>query len=254
MSPSVTCSSSHTHSSRSKFYLAVGVSALLSTQAFAVAVPIANASFEGPNALGQVALPDIDSWTDTLPPQGNQVTGVYYNYPTLENGSPSPDYHPNMDGNQAAYIFMAPGAGIFQDLAAPAAKFTIGQSYRFTVGIIGDGGDMPDGTTMRISLYYRDALNTMQKVGFTDIVNSHALFPDRVNFRDFTFNIPTVATSDAWANKQIGILFAAQTALGGYYDVDNVRLEAIPEPASAWLLGAGLAMWGGLRRRRHGRA
>ena len=67
---------------------------------------------------------------------------------------------------------------------------------------------------------------------------------------DYSVALPAVQASDAWAGKPIGIMLQITTATAenGGFDIDNVRLEQVPEPSSAVMLGLG-AMLLAVRRR-----
>lgn len=206
---------------------------------------------------------DIAHWNDApnyfapnfTDEQWNQSTGIYYNYPFTQTG-PNPDFHPNMDGSQAAYLFAAPLVELSQTLTDPLAVYTPGVSYKLSLDVIGAGGGMPDGVTLGYALYYFNGGGQRTIFSESSVVMSPAL-DDRTNFTNFSFTSPEVLAGDAWAGRTIGILIYSKTPLtgeesdfnNGYWDVDNVRLQAVPEPGVAgWLVAAG-AGWG-LRRRR----
>jgi hypothetical protein len=66
----------------------------------------------------------------------------------------------------------------------------------------------------------------------------------RGTFKDFTLSY----TADGSSNgKAIGILF---TSTGQQLDLDNVRLNNVPEPGTLILLGSALAGIGMARRRK----
>jgi len=225
----------------------------------AAAVPVLNPSFESPVVPpGFPAYPVIDSWQKTPQPPGvplpggitwEQLTGVFPNTPMG-----APDHIDNMDANQAAYLFSIPGVGIFQDLSA---TYGVGQSYNLTLGVIGGGGGMMNGSTLLLSLYYRDAENNMVTIGGLPIVFSPGAFPTTTHFLDQTLSLPAVQAGDPWAGRNIGVELLATTGVGdGYWDVDNLRLQVVPEPGSLGLMTAGigglLAVW--VRRARRTRS
>ena len=76
----------------------------------------------------------------------------------------------------------------------------------------------------------------MVAVASTTITNSKALFPTNTHLTVFQVRVPAVKSSDAWAGKNIGIQLASTIGLfdnliGGYWDVDNVRLQVFRDPA-----------------------
>ncbi len=174
----------------------------------------------------------------------DQTTGIFF----------GPGVYGNMDGFQAAFILSWPQAGIFQDYEtqdyndpAPShefdATFEIGKSYSLTVGVYGKGFSgfpMTEGSQLGLSLYYRDGGNMITIGAPTIITYSTATFPTSgANLIDYSVNLPTVQAGDAWAGQHIGIRIESVYGVGdGYWDIDNVRLTAVPEPTALSLLGA----------------
>jgi thiamine pyrophosphokinase len=205
----------------------------------AATIYVPNGSFESPET--DFAGPQMDGWQKAPQP-------IWYNDPMfpweqlmgqfLNTSNGAPNHIDNVDGRQAAFLFALPQVGIFQDYntisgtnSTPAgqfnAQFEAGKSYALTVGVLGGGGGMSNGATFQISLYFRDAASNMVTVGATTVTNSKALFPTNTLFTDFQVRIPCVKATDAWAGKRIGIQLASTVGfdlLGGYWDVDNVRL------------------------------
>jgi hypothetical protein len=205
---------------------------------------IPNGSFESPTT-SFVSI-NIDNWQKTPKPADyiegggslwTQLTGIFQNTPTN-----SSDHIDNCDGNQALWLFVVPEVGLFQDYGsvdwndtAPThafnATYEVGKSYHLTVGVIGTGGQMLQGASLQLSLYYRDALSNMVTVAATGITNSSDIFSNNTHLIDFDVNVPIVKPLDAWAGQNIGIQFLStvDTNLqGGYWDLDNVRLIAGP--------------------------
>ncbi len=206
-----------------------------------------NASFESP-ATPFVSL-NFDSWQRTPQPAGwdenasgpwNNLTGIF------KNTSPgSPDHIANCDGNQAAWLFANPGAGIFQDYdsmdwndSQPThafdAKFEVGKSYRLSLGVIGGGYNMPAGSPLEASLYYRDAASNKVIVAAATIIYVPAQFTSRTQLVYFEASTPVVRMEDSWAGKQIGVQLLSTVSpelAGGYWDLDNIRLSSTLAPA-----------------------
>ena len=138
-------------------------------------------------------------------------------------------------------MFDDPGMEISQQLTN---TFEVGQSYQITVGIAGGGYGMPLGTPREIGLYYLDGSGNQVVVGTTTITNNNSLTDGQYisDLPDYVLSIPTVAASNAWAGQQIGVALiqtsTGTTSGGGYWDIDNVRLESVPEPGSLALLAA----------------
>ena len=58
----------------------------------------------------------------------------------------------------------------------------------------------------------------------------------------FQWPLPEVQAGDAWAGHNVGIQLLSAYGTGvGYWDVDNVRLVSVPEPATLGLLALGAA-------------
>jgi hypothetical protein len=81
-------------------------------------------------------------------------------------------------------------------------------------------------------------------VAATNIVFTHALFPTTTHLIDFQAQAPTVQPGDPWAGQQIGVRLRSSLVdtnlVGGYWDLDNVRLHASQAPAlrdAAWADG-----------------
>lgn len=205
-------------------------------------IEVPNGSFESPDT--PFADQRIDSWQDNPKPDWydeamngpwDQLTGVFENTDTS-----NPSHIHNMDGTQAAFLFNVPQAGFFQDYdstdwAHPIpthdfnARFESGKSYRLTVGVIGGGGGMREGASLGIALYYRASSN-MVFVAMTNVAHSLAVFSTTTNFVDIPLTMPAVKPTDAWADQNIGIaIFSTVTPdlIGGYWDLDNVRLAEI---------------------------
>jgi hypothetical protein len=205
-------------------------------------IVIPNGSFESPTAT--FPSPLMDSWQKTAKPtwyddsggfSWSQLTGEFIN--TSPGAS---DHIDNCDGTQAAWMFVVPEVGIFQDYDYPTnhafnATYEIGKSYHLAVGIIGTGGNMQLGATFEFALFYRDAASNMVVVAATSVTNSPTIFSNNTHFIDFNADSTFVKASDLWAGQHIGVRFLStitDTNLeGGYWDLDNVRLTTTRAPA-----------------------
>lgn len=209
----------------------------------AASLSVANPSFESPTTpQGFPAFPVVDDWqkspeAPSYDPNNfggltwDQLSGVFPNTAVGES-----DHIDNVDGDQASYLFSLQGVGFNQELSD---TFQVGQSYGLTVGILG-GGNISDGDQFRIGLYYLDAGSAVS-VASTDVTYSLGSFPDTTHLFDYEANLSTVQGSDAWAGQNIGIELMAISGNGaGYWDLDNVRLTAVPEPSTITLLALGL--------------
>ena len=231
--------------------LAIG---LASGPAQAAGIPVPNGSFESPTPTppSPVAT-DVDFWQDEpqpiwFDPDGfgftwDQTTGAFPNPPEGNPGRIT-----NMDGAQGGYILALPGTGMSQELDA---TYEVGLSYTLTVGMASSSSQpLLEGNTFELSLYYLDALDALVTVASTPITYSITEFPTLTEFVDFTVNLGEVQGGDAWAGENIGIRLLSTSGTGAAWDLDNVRLQAIPEPGTWGLLALGLGA--GLAYQRRG--
>lgn len=237
--------------------------ALLTASASALTagpIPVPNGSFES-----QIAPPAypyittlVDSWQKAPKPAWfdetanniywDQTAGLFQNTP-----AGFPNHIDNLDGNQGLYFLPIPQVALFQDYQTTAwnqstpshafnATYEVGQSYQLTVGVIGGLGGMTAGASLQLSLYYRDGANQPVTVAATPILFTAGSFPSATHFLDFSVTVPEVQAGDAWAGQHIGVQLLSTSGDGaGYWDMDNVRLTAVPEPAAGALLGLGLS-------------
>ncbi len=215
-------------------------------QAGSLYVP--NYSFE--SQVTQFADPRIDSWQK--PPQpgtfDTNVFGAWDNLAGVFANAPSTnaDYIDNADGSQLAFLFAYPQMGFFQDYNSTDwtgnppthafnAKYEAGKSYHLTVGLTTSSEEpLTQGSTLMMSLYYRDISSNIVVVASTIVTYDTNVFTNATHLLDFSVDVPPVQTSNAWAGQNIGILFESivqPQLIGGVWDLDNVRLtEAIDVP------------------------
>jgi hypothetical protein len=228
--------------SRAIAALAVSLAVCSTIHAASVAVP--NSSFESPSTLPVGVSTTIDSWQKIPKPayfdeaafgfQWVQTAGIFY------------DTNPyaNRDGIQCAYMLSFPQVTLYQDSTSGFnATYGIGQSYTLTLGVFGKS--LNPNNSLQLSLYYRDAGNNVVTIGSpTTITYDPATFPTTapLNLVDYSVTVPAVQAGDAWAGKNIGIMIQVTSSdfTGGYWDMDNVRLTTVPEPAVASLLALGI--------------
>lgn len=255
---------------RSAFVFGLAALTASASSLLAVNISVPNGSLESQIAGPPVGVDTrIDSWQKTAQPvwfdpaatggiTWDQLSGMFANPGVGQSG-----HKDNIDGIQAGYIFALPTVGFFQDNTTtdwngtPSTfnqTYEAGMSYELTVGVVGGGGGMVEGTTMEISLYYRDGLNAIVPIDSTGITFNTANFPTTGHFMDYSVTVD-VGAGDAWAGKNIGILIQSTSGAGqGYWDLDNVRLTstAVPEPTTMALLGLGLGGMLFARSRRQG--
>ena len=236
----------------------------LDLQAGAQPIFVPNYSFESQTAPPTYPFVNVnvDFWQKAPePPYYGPAIGTPFGIPWAGTAGVFLDVNPyaNHVGSQAGYILGFPEVTLFQDYnSSPThdfnATFDVGKSYNLTIGVFGKNTLAP-GSTLLLSLYYLDAANNHVNVGSTTVTYSQVAFPTNapLNLVDYQVNVPTVLAGDAWAGKNIGIQLLSTTPLqlstGGNWDFDNVRLTAIPEPASLGVLSFGAATLLFARRR-----
>ena len=209
-------------------------------------IPIPNGSFESPTPPpGFPATPMVDSWQKSPQPvwfdpdafggiTWDQLSGVFPNTPVG-----SPDHIVNLDGDQAAYMFALPEVALFQELEL---TYEVGLSYTLTVGMLGTQG-IVEGSSFELSLYYLDGVNGPVTLAATPVTYTAEGFPTVTQLIDVSASLSEVQADDPWAGQNIGIQFLSTSGEAGVWDLDNVRLQAIPEPGTMGLLALGLGVW-----------
>jgi len=203
------------------------------------AIVVPNFSFESPDigTNSPDAAPVFEDWVFAQQPSYYDPTnfggpwmdlgGTFYNLPNFTNSQGTNNtYIFNCNGVQAAFLFALPDVGISEVIQA---SYEVGKTYTMTVGLIGGGGGMTNGSTFDLELYYLNGTNVVT-VADTTVTNTPANFPTEDEFVDFQVQVPGVQATDLWAGQNIGIQLLATPdpynpeAWGGFWDVDNVRL------------------------------
>lgn len=184
------------------------------------AIPVANHSFEDPVVpfAEPYVLTYVTDWIELdMDPLGySSNTGVFLNVTNIAN----------VDGGQLALLGGEYGNAFLQNLPA---TYQIGKSYRMTVGIClpGDEYYQPlDPNALSLSFYYGDPVNDPNCYFKTESQPSSDLTTNAL--KDYSVYLPTVQAEDAWAGKTIGIAIRATGPMGGYWDLDNVRVTEYP--------------------------
>lgn len=219
-----------------------------------VQAQILNPSFESPNASGSPTGVStvITSWDKTPQPgyfdpgvfflTWDSVAGIFPNAPAGD-----PRHITNADGNQVAYAFAFPEAGITQTLST---SFVAGMSYTLTFGIRG-GGSLAEGTQFLAGLQYFDGTD-WTNAGAT-VVTATANYNTLTELQPVTVNTGTIAAGSPAVGKPIRVIlegtsFSASSGLA-YWEADNTQLTAVPEPESYAVIAA-LGLLGGAVWRR----
>jgi len=186
-------------------------------------VPIENASFEAPmiDPNGFAATPTVDQWREIdLDTYMSTNTGVFVNTPV-----DSPDHIDNALGRQLAFLGSERGNALEQDLTT---SYQVGHAYRLTVAVAVSAmfppSDANPADTLELVLFYDDGNEPV------DIVTKSLPAADlsSTTLRDVSVVLPGVQPGDPWADQVIGIALRAAGQAGGFWDLDNVRLEEYP--------------------------
>jgi hypothetical protein len=208
---------------------------------------VPNYSFELP--IVAEALPfatnELVEWEETPQPSDYNPTNNYDTpwddmVGTFVNVPFPGEYISNVVGAQAAFLEAYPGVGFFQDYASIGgtntqpdhafnATFNVGKAYTLTVGLTGSTAEaLEQGSTIQLSLYYRDPSSNIVIVGATTVTYDTNVFTNLLELTDFQVQVPNVLPSDPWAGQRIGIELLCTPSFdvaGGFWDADNVRLE-----------------------------
>jgi hypothetical protein len=257
----------------SVFGLAATMVFLSSAVVRADLLPVQNATFSRPLvSLAQQASPFLQGtgWTTNGPelmefPPGsgywvNIGTLVWQNPPVgaynhVDNLITDPtvsladDPDPSNYPYQGAASLGAQTGNEFSQLLT--SSFEPGLRYSLTMGAgrnFGNAEQVPAVTAaLRLALYYLDDGSDRQIVTSVDIFNNASTGLSANHMLDFSTPEFVVGANDAAAGRKVGILLTTIGPAGGYFNVSNVRVAAVPEPASACVLLAGSVLL--LRRR-----
>jgi hypothetical protein len=230
--------------SMKRILTALSLSATVCSTLHAASIAVPNFSFESPSTLPVGVSTTIDSWQKIPKPAYFNEAAIGYQWVQTAGIFYDTNPYANRDGVQCAYMLSFPQVTLFQDSTSGFnASYALGQSYTLTLGVFGKS--LNPNNSLQLSLYYRDAGNNIVTVGSpTTITYNPATFPltPPLNLVDYSVTIPAVQAGDAWAGQNIGIMIqvTASDLTGGYWDMDNVRLTTVPEPAVASLLALGV--------------
>jgi hypothetical protein len=214
--------------------------------AWADAVPVLNNSFESPVVpLQDIAFPGATDWT-TSPGVG---AGVFPNLPMdMDFGGIVAKRITNADGSQLAFINALFDPTGITDNGTPiknefsqqlAATYQAGQAYTLSVGVTTSSVQPPSpGTKLRLELYY-PSNGQLVPVAFT-LVDAADASQQNQMLKYYTVQTPVVDAGAAYAGQPIGVLLSTADngpSSGGTFDMDNVTVNSVPEPASIAFVG-----------------
>ncbi|MHC4951725.1 MAG: hypothetical protein ACYTEU_12185 [Planctomycetota bacterium] len=194
-------------------------------------IPVPNHSFEFPvidpneNVLRAVSFTSL--WTEDdidrepYPEPYSRGTGTFVNTPPDSN-----DHIANPDGDQLAFIYSFQGNSIWQYLPQ---TYQVGKYYRLTVAAcLSESAFAPKPTSpLILTFHYLGADSGSAPLD----IATYAISPAGLtvtSMEDFSVDLPTVVSGDAWAGRHIGIAIRGSGFAGGYWDFDNVRLMEFP--------------------------
>lgn len=195
---------------------------LTTTAGMVQATPVAlvNPSFEAPvvDPMGFGAIPLVNGWWETdVDLEASTNTGVFLNTP-----EGSPDRLTNALDQQLAFLGSERGNSLDQALTS---YYKEGYSYRLTVGVAISGMFPPSTENpfdhLELALYYYDS-NEPVDIAVKSI---SAAGLSSTELTDVVLYLSPVEPNDPWAGQTIAIGLRADGAPGGFWDLDNVRLE-----------------------------
>lgn len=211
-------------------------------------IPVPNSSFEEPvtASIDQRIAP----WQRTEKPSWfDEGGGVLWGQLVCTFANPAsgkPDHIANLDGNQAARVFVVSGAGIWQELApegsAKPVRYEPGKEYQLSVDVLGSGVGMVPGTPLEVGFCHVLPDGTRAVVATQTVRNEPGLFPVRTQMTTFRVTTPVVKPSDPWAGRPVAIMAVSKEsrdAEGGYWDIDNFRVTAAVAPEVSIEAGPG---------------
>lgn len=245
--------------------VAMGCFGLARSRATAITVPNYDSdSPQGPYP-DQVSL-TITDWTTTGPPSevvnigdGPQNSGVgifqnsYPGSPGYATNAPNP---PAGETANLVYMFAGsedPTSDLHTLSQVLGTSFAANTRYTLTVGVQDASAPPSPGAQVSIQLFYTTAAdpNTPVYLATTNVVQGTSSLSD-TSLTDYSATA-ALGADDAAVGNDIGVIVTTSAPTGagvGEFDLDNVRLDASPVPEPSAVAIMGLAMAGGLLRRR----
>ncbi|MCF7973609.1 MAG: hypothetical protein K9N55_07320, partial [Phycisphaerae bacterium] len=203
-----------------KWCMGMVVLSFLAVSAHADFIVIENSSFESPHVDPNAfqALPFVDQWIEKdNDGELSTNTGVFPNPAAGGFGG----HLANAEGEQVAFLGSEQGNSLEQDLTA---VYESGYAYRLTVAV-GMSSMFPPSelNSLELAFYYYDG-NEPVNIGTKYLSASDLLLFELV---DVSLTLPIVGTDHAWAGQPMGIAIRSIGPASGFWDLDNVRVEAL---------------------------
>ena len=131
----------------------------------------------------------------------------------------------NIEGNQAAFLFAVPSNGMSQETSA---IYEPGITYVVSAGLVGSSSFAPpEGTTLSLSLYYRESETNLVTIASRDVIYNATNFPSLSNLVYFAVASQPLTNNHPALGKNVGVAITSTVApAGGIWDIDNVTLAA----------------------------
>ena len=205
-----------------KFLFIAMVSFFVMGTVRADSIPVANYSFElpvVPSYANPPAWPIVADWIELdVDTTGNsQNTGVFTDVTNIAGA----------DANQLAFLGGERGNALLQDLSS---TYEVGKSYRMTVGVCVSSQYPPyDPNGLELAFYYTNP-GDPNRLDIVTVLTDEPSHFTSTQLEDNSVYLPAVEAADAWAGKPIGIAIRATGPMGGYWDLDNVRVMEYVRP------------------------
>jgi hypothetical protein len=174
-------------------------------------------------------------------------------------GQWSLQYSPTFPYEGAASIGITDGITLPPTLTLSqtlGSKFLANASYQLTVAVgipyVGDVPSLPDATAdLQLALIYTDGSSVQHIVSSVDILNTPATGLSGTHMLDFSTPLQFIAPASGAVGQDIGILLTTSdpNSGGSFFNVSDVQVTEVPEPASMSLLVAGSVLLLYRRRR-----
>ncbi len=224
--------------------------------ALAGEIALTNASFENPNLpKGTQGYPGAPNWNTPGPVLTevapgifiNTNAGIFINDPDKNNDTfTDPDWIDNASGDgtgfdNCAFLAALSGNEFWQPvngvLTQAGMKYILSADIAHNYGG-GNPAFQPDSTAkVTLALFYLDDNNDRQLLASRDVVMG-ADNLEATHFLNFSAESAILAPGSSVGRSLVVSLLSSSPVdnSGGFFDIDNVQLVAVPEPASFGML------------------